>query len=338
MTVLNHYHDGRMFGSNHRSRGVPLRLIRVLFIFGLASVACAGLSRSQGLPVRSTIPQANSGPGFGGVIAFLGDVDNDGVEDFGTTDRFTGPGSLVPGGGRVKVYSGESGVVIHDIPSPGIGETFGAVLAPLRGDINQDGCDDFVVSSPNYGSNEGRVRIYSGADSTVLLVLDGAPQEFFGVSLDGLGDVNGDGIPDLAIGSGSLAVGTGKIRAYSGSNGLLLYTITQGPNNSLGRSAKSVHDQNSDGVRDIAARVGLLGAGLMSSVIDLYSGVDGSLIRTLLTPIPPVFGQTQFGDNFFDVGDIDGDGLPDLGVTEQGNILYLYSSVTGTLVVSTHAS
>jgi hypothetical protein len=67
------------------------------------------------------------------------------------------------------------------------------------GDIDDDGVPDLVVGYPELG----RVVIFSGATGRRLLTLPPRPQPeaFFGTTLAGLGDVNGDGVPDLAVGA-----------------------------------------------------------------------------------------------------------------------------------------
>jgi hypothetical protein len=68
-------------------------------------------------------------------------------------------------------------------------------------DINNDSVPDLIISAPGWdtahtnGGDYGRVYIYSGADYSLLHVLEaeiGHYAGFIGQALDTLGDVNGD--------------------------------------------------------------------------------------------------------------------------------------------------
>src|SRR5512145_3227662 len=74
------------------------------------------------------------------------------------------------------------------------------------GDLNADGVIDFAVADRSARVNSlmssGSVQILSGADGSLLRTYTGSPasSQGFGSSLATL-DANGDGIPDLAVGS-----------------------------------------------------------------------------------------------------------------------------------------
>ena len=72
---------------------------------------------------------------------------------------------------------------------------------------------------------------------------------------DGLGDVDGDGHADLAVGAytHSSGNGSGRIYLFSGCDGSILRTITndQGTNEQLGFDAVGMADTNGDGIPEI---------------------------------------------------------------------------------------
>lgn len=90
---------------------------------------------------------------------------------------------------------------------------FSAVLS--KGDFNGDGIDDLVITSPYYsstkGKNVGKVEIYFGNKSFSKILSDPASKPdltYLGVTSSGqlgtsfaTGDVNGDNIDDLIMGS-----------------------------------------------------------------------------------------------------------------------------------------
>ncbi|XP_048032685.1 integrin alpha-6 isoform X2 [Megalobrama amblycephala] len=82
---------------------------------------------------------------------------------------------------------------------------FGLAVAHI-GDINQDGYQDFAVSAPNEDTGRGRVYIYHGSAAGFHqkpAVLDARDHgiKLFGYSVAGNMDMDGNGYPDLAVGS-----------------------------------------------------------------------------------------------------------------------------------------
>src|SRR5207237_2850903 len=115
------------------------------------------------------------------------------------------------------------------------------------GDVNGAGVDDIAVGAPGVfgiaplpcviapcpppGPALGRVFVISGATGAVIHKI--APtDEFvnFGVAVSALGDVTGDGVPDLAVGMVALQSSNsfGKVYAFSGANKSQLW-VTQEP-------------------------------------------------------------------------------------------------------------
>ena len=104
------------------------------------------------------------------------------------------------------------------------------------------------------GNPAGRAGVYSGRDGHELLSwLGDTPEAGLGPGR-GAGDVNGDGRPDLIVGSYTSNAGApaaGKVQIFSGADGSLLRTITSTvENDNLGFDAVGLGDTNRDGVPD----------------------------------------------------------------------------------------
>ena len=131
---------------------------------------------------------------FGGVIANAGDVNNDGLNDLiiGRIDD----------NARAKydsawVYSGAGGFLYGFTDGGDHYDRFGVAVDGV-GDVNHDGYDDFAIGAFRYGNNYGRIHIYSGLDGSVLDTQQGPSATALGRCIAGVGDINNDGVPDLA--------------------------------------------------------------------------------------------------------------------------------------------
>lgn len=138
-------------------------------------------------------------PGFGSVLAEVGDLDGDGKVDLavGVPDAYAN--------GVVVTYSSATGALLHAILGRAPGDRFGASLA-AAGDVDRDGKADFAVGSPGADAGTqlelGRVEVFSGATGALrVAVLGTTPGGSSGASLAALGDVDGDGRAELAVGA-----------------------------------------------------------------------------------------------------------------------------------------
>jgi hypothetical protein len=204
----------------------------------------------------------------------------------------------------------------------------GAGLADLArsvasiGDVDGDGLPDIVLGCPTTptaaGMNVGRVLVLSAADRSVLFSLDGdAAGDFLGNSVDGAGDVDGDGTPDLVVGVphfGAPEGVSGEVRVLSGADGSLRLTLhIHGEDMALGDSVSGGADIDGDGHPDIVA----LASGkeyYESGVVSAHSGADGSELHDF--PVASTFGLF-LADTF---GDLDHDGSDEMliGIIAEG--------------------
>jgi len=146
---------------------------------------------------------------LGDGLGAAGDVDGDGFDDvmIGASRVDQGFNSDV---GAAYVYSGATGALLYQWQGQIAAENLGKVSG--AGDINADGYDDMLVGSPrasNGAANQaGSVYLYSGLDGALLNRWDGANDyASFGTSIAGAGDLNGDSLPDIVIGSSNTTIG-----------------------------------------------------------------------------------------------------------------------------------
>ncbi len=266
-------------------------------------------------------------------VSSAGDFNNDGVDDLliGAPEEYI-PEGLQPNGFKVYVVYGQSGanalsgvveladqgvawqgVVFRGDRSLDIRDTGRAVAS--AGDINGDGVDDILISSPfaelSEGHRDGLVSLIYGQSGAAELsgVLEVAQvgatvaganfwgksnNSHTGWSVSGAGDINGDGLNDLLIGAHETNNHKGEVYLIHGQAGAQTLsgvhfveevetgaiegvTFIGDRANNLGYSLCRTGDVNGDGIDDI-----LIGA----------KGEDGFGFRIVPGSAYLVYGQT----------------------------------------------
>lgn len=268
-------------------------------------------------------------PNFGASVAGIEDIEGDGSGDLivGQTGLNIGANAYP---GYAYLYSGASGALLHTFSSSGGPSSevwFGEVVEAVP-DVDGDGLQDLAVGASNiYGSDgfNGFVRIYSSASGALIQELQ-APSSFpftyFGRSLAGVQDLNGDGRGELLIGSpyGNAAA------VNSGVDGALLFNLVPPAVQSGMRFGYAVHagaDVNGDGLVDllVGAPNENYGGNLNKGRAYLFSGADGSLLRTYQKPSafqPGAAWPEYFGRAVCLSPDSNGDGRADVIVSAPG--------------------
>jgi len=188
------------------------------------------LGRPEGFGINVSLKNADAG--FVGEKAYdgvgysvsSGDINGDGFSDFligapdGSEKAQPNPGYVYLVFGKANIDWGINAVINRVANVRFIGEN-GVDMAGLGvavvGDMNGDGCNEFIISSPMFDisgdENQGKVYFFRGkkkswAGDLLLSQADGSfitykKNSFLGYSIAGVGDVNNDGIPDFAMGS-----------------------------------------------------------------------------------------------------------------------------------------
>jgi hypothetical protein len=180
----------------------------------------------------------------------------------------------------------------------------------------------------------------SAAGQEELYHVEGAsPGSNFGLELAVAGDVDLDGALDFLAGApadgGSDA---GRAALHSGVAGALLFEwFGAASGDMFGAGVAGAGDvTGGDGIPDVlvgALRATDPSSGRLTGAVSLYSGADGSHVRTLYGG----FDGEEFGASNANVGDVDGDGVDDhvIGapradyVQQDGGAAYLYSGASG---------
>lgn len=275
--------------------------------------------------------------GHGGDLA---DLNDDGVADAIVGAYLDSPGAYTAGTVFVKYGPLVADVDLtadadHEISGEEATAYTGRHIR-AGGDLNGDGLGDFVVAAPNatggapgsgivyvvYGP--GDLADFSAADGRLLGENAGGGLGI-GVSM-ALGDVDGDGLDDVAAG----AYYDGTSAAYAGSAYLILgpaagdqalsaadIVVRGAAVNQYVGAGVAIGDADRDGVGDLV--VGASGTDTSTGAAYLYSAPTAGTYGP--ADADAVFlgeGIIQFAGAFTTFGDVDGDALPELLVGATG--------------------
>ena len=307
-------------------------------------------------------PVLNNNDYFGLSIANIGDLNGDGVSDIaaGANSYIVG----IDGIGTIHImFMNSDGTVSRTMEingtttnGPALANTdiFGSSIANI-GDLNGDGTSDIAVGArldDTGGSNRGIIYImFMNSDGTVsrTIEINGtttngptlANADAFGSSIANIGDLNGDGTSDIAVGAnyddaGGNARGAIHIMLLN-SDGTVSRTIeingttTNGPTlanfDYFGSSIANIGDLNNDGISDIAVGAtnnDITRSGQEGAIHIMLLNSDGTVSRTMeingtTTNGPTLANTDNFGSSITNIGDLNGDGTSDIAVGALGD-------------------
>lgn len=289
---------------------------------------------------------------LGWTVENIGDLDGDGIDDlavgaighpFGSSQGaiyilFLTEDKRIKG--HTFITTGEAGF------EPVLKENscFGSSIARL-GDLDGDGVTELAVGAMGLGKQRGGVYIlYLNKDGTVkkttqISSLYGWDRKLnvedqFGHSVHSIGDLDGDGVPELAVGGDGFPSGE-----FYGSVWILFLTKEGGvkkwrrldeldamlePESLFGGSIASLGDLDGDGFPELI--VGAPGANEFKGDAYIISLNADATVKTFKSVVDEVGvlsdsikEEDEFAWSLCNVGDINGDGVPDLAIGAEAS-------------------
>jgi hypothetical protein len=211
------------------------------------------------------------------------------------------------------------------------GDNLGNALANL-GDVNGDSVHDFAIGisgDDTVAEDAGAVVVISGADgSEIHRYFGDAPLQRMGWQVCATGDLDGDGVPDLAVAAkkdNQSGYPSGFVRIWSMATGAEIRTLTSASSfDRFGYALSNAGDVDADGIEDL----------LVGAPEDHWQGAAAGALLHLLR------GQDSWdmlGTASTGMGDLNMDGYADFAFSARqedtrgrdAGAVHIYSGRTG---------
>jgi len=240
-----------------------------------ANVTQTVVNGSPGVLTFGTIAARHLYAGTGAFTITVTVTDDDGGSDTQTILIQVGSENIyvaaADAGGRpiVKVFDSRVGIETAEFDA--YAPVFTGGVRVGVGDVTGDGLAD-VVTAPGQGGGP-HIKVFNGADSfTVVRQFNAYDPSFRGGVYVAVGDLNGDGRPDIITGAGE--GGGPHVRAFSGVDGAILFDGFAYDPAFRGGVRVAIGDVNHDGRADIITAPGTGGG----PHIKVFSGFNGELL------------------------------------------------------------
>jgi hypothetical protein len=307
-----------------------------------------------------TVPGIAANGYLGTSVSTVGDVNGDGVSDLvlgaSNANSKTGVSYVIFGnrGGFAPSFNLNSlnGTNGFSVPGVAAGDQLG-ISVSTAGDVNGDGIDDLVLGAFGTNSLAGASVVIFGNrggfsasfnlnnlnGSNGFTVLGIATGGVLGYSVSTAGDMNGDGIHDLVLGSHGTNSGAGasyiifgsrggfasffNLNNLNGTNGFTVLGVATG--DVLGYSVSTAGDMNGDGISDLVlgSHGTNSGAGASYLIFGSRSRFASPFNLTNLNgsngfTVPGAAAGSNLGYSVSTAGDVNGDGVGDLVLGAYG--------------------
>ncbi|MEC7987794.1 MAG: MopE-related protein [Myxococcota bacterium] len=292
-------------------------------------------------------------------VKSLGDMDGDGLDDiiigsFGN-NQFAGKAYIVFSSSLGSTTSINLADADYSFSASTGFDSFGYAVASA-GDVDGDGRDDLLVGATGNSehiSGAGKIYLFlaSSLGARTNLTVDDAdysfygenPADYIGMSFDGAGDIDGDGLDDIIIGTSlndEVRENAGKAYLIFGGNLALhgnaprslseadFFFFGENANHNAGVSVSGAGDIDGDGLDDV-----IIGAdGALSNTGKAYIVLASSINNNVFANDPTTIFLSEADHTFLGAvegdragksvskaGDINGDGITDLLIGASGD-------------------
>ncbi len=174
--------------------------------------------------------------------------------------------------------------------------------------MDGDGKPDLAVANNGIGANTVSVLRNTSSASSIAFATKTDFTTGSGPNSVAIGDLDGDGKPDLAVANSSSS--TVSVLRNTGTSGSIAFAAKIDFTTGIVPVSVAIGDLDGDGKPDLAV------ANLSSSTVSVFLNISssGSIAFAAKTDF-----TTGSGPNSVAIGDLDGDGKPDLAVANNGS-------------------